>query len=116
MSCVGNQIDAETSVFRAAIPYAVGTLTVAGVGIAVALTAASSTALLVAGIAAATFGSYAFFGVVATGIAANNSREFNANVWKGMATGAAAGVADLIQFTIKMIIAEGIASLFNRNR
>jgi len=60
MSCVGNQIDAETSVFRAAIPYAVGTLTVAGVGIAVAFTASSSTALLVAGISAVTFGSYAF--------------------------------------------------------
>lgn len=103
------------SMFTTALPYGLGSLGVAGVGVAIALTAgAAATAGLVAGIALAIIGAYAFYGVIATAIVSANANEFQSKVWKGIGTAAGLGLSSTIEFIAKILIIELISSLFKR--
>jgi hypothetical protein len=106
----------EPTIFRSALPCGVGSLTVAGVGVAVSLAAAGSTITLVTGLALATIGAYAFFGVVITAVGSRNAADFQANVWTGMTTAAGTGLAELVRHAVRVAIEEGIKSLFNSKR
>lgn len=104
-----------SSTFTRALPYAVATLGAAIAGIVIACTFPYSTLALIAGIALAILGAYAFFGVVGCGIYySDNPPAFSENVGKYMLTGAAGGVADTVKMSAQFLILNVIAGLFNR--
>ena len=91
----------------AALPYGIGTLGVATVGIITCI-AASSTIALIMGVALAVLGGYAFLGVLTCGFASGGPSEYHSNVWKHMATGAGAGIADIAVLVAKAVILKAI--------
>lgn len=105
MAAIGDQMILEDqSNFWTAVPYAVGTLAVAGSGLAVAVTSGGSTAAIITGVALGIIGAYAFYGVVGTAFATRNPQEFKEKVWKGMATGIGAGVAETVRIAMHALI------------
>lgn len=93
-----------SSTFYRAIPYAVATLGAAIAGIVIACTFPYSALALIAGVALAILGAYAFYGVVACGILhSNNPSAFSENVGKSMVTGAATGVAEMVTMTAQVL-------------
>ncbi len=105
----------QESMFRTALPYGVGMLAVGTAGVITAV-ASSSTAALVAGVALGILGGYGFYGVLSCSFRSNNTQEFKETIWKHISTAAAAGVADLIQFTIKTMVVELVRSFFQSRR
>lgn len=90
--------------FNAALPYGVGTLAVGALGVGI-IFSSTSTAAIVAGIALAIIGSYAFIGVIGCGIAhSGDPNGFRDNVWKCMGTTAGVGIRDIIAFTVKEVV------------
>lgn len=106
----------QPSVFQTATPYAVGSLALAGGGLALATSyAAGSTALAVSGVALALFGAMGFFVTVATAISSRNSHEFKANIGKAFTVAGAAVVTEMISMVAYRILVEVIdRAVFNR--
>lgn len=101
------------SMFSTALPYGVAT---SALGIVGAITAvfASSTAAIVAGIALGILGSYGFLAVLTCAISSKNSDEFGQNIWKHMVTFAGVAISQIVQFTVQIVIAEGIRAICRR--
>lgn len=103
------------SMFMTALPYGVAT---SALGIVGAITAvfASSTAAIIMGIALGILGSYGFLAVLTCAMSSRNSDEFSNNIWKHMVTFAGVAVSQLVQFTVQVVIAEGIAAICRRRQ
>lgn len=93
-----------SSTFNAAIPYAIGSLSLGTMGLVVCMSA-TGTAAIVMGVVLALLGSYAFIGVVTCGLVHTGDPEgFEANVGKFMMTAASAALADVIASVAKMVL------------
>lgn len=117
MSVITNEYldNTQTSVFGAALPYAVGSLAVGGGGtwLAVAnITAVTSAAsvpvmpavLATAGTIAALIGFYCFFATVVTGIYSRNSKEFYQNIGPALKLSAVAVMTEVMATVARMML------------
>lgn len=105
----------QNSMFYTALPHGAAALAVGAVGV-ISAVAAGSTIGLIVGIALGILGAYGFIGVLTCAFTSKDANEFHQNVWKHMATAAGVGMADVLSFAIKIVIAEAISSFFNRKR
>ena len=104
------------SIFSSALPYGVATLAAGGVGIGLALTC-TSTAAIVAAVALAVLGAYAFIGVITCSVASLASNHpFQENIFKHMATSAGAGMSGVIMMTVNAIIENVVRNVFDNRR
>ena len=115
-----NALDTQNnqSVFRAALPYGVGTLALGGLGTygavtvfkATAATAAGftagPTAIAVAGVAIALIGIYGFFATAVTGIYARDSAEFKEKIGPVLTTVAFAVVTEMAATAAKAVFSK----------
>ncbi len=99
--------------FVTSLPYGVGTLAVGTAGVVTALSA-SSTAVLVTGIALGILGSYGFYGVISCALTSRNPGDFKKNIWKHLTTAAGIGVANTLQFIIKAVVSQLVRSFFHQ--
>ena len=105
----------QPSVFQTATPYAIGSLALAGGGIALATSyVATSTALAVSGVALALFGAMGFFVTVATAVQVRNSREFNAVIGKAFTIAGAVVVTEMISVVAERVLLHLIDKMLNR--
>lgn len=105
----------SNSVFWTATPYAVASLTVGAIGVAILCTQ-TATIGMVAGIILATLGVAALYGVIGCAIAHNTPEDFRRNVGKFIATAAAAQLAQLIQIVVQVVVIELVKGLFKGKR
>ena len=100
----------QTSAFKAAFPYGVISLTSAVGGATLSLMAAT-TAMKIAGVVLALFGSYAFLAVLICGIAhSGNPKDFEKNLPKFLGSVMGSAIADICT----KIALEVISGLINR--
>lgn len=125
---IQNNLDVQNqSVFRATIPYGVGTLALGGLGTYVAVTVyktsllvatgltAGQTAIVVGGVALALIGVYGFFATAYTGIYAKNSAEFKEKIGPTLTTVAFGVVTEMTATVAKAIFIKVIdEALFGR--
>ena len=108
--------DAQGSTFKAALPYAVTSLAV-GVAGTVAAVACTETAAVVAGIAAALIGVYAFFATVICGVCnSGKPQEFRANIGKALAVAAGSAISDIISQVVRAVLDSLIWGFIERRR
>ena len=101
---------ASETTFRAAVPYAIGTLALGTAG-AVTAVAATSVALQIVGIAMGIIGAYGFFATLICGIVHSGEPDrFREDLPKYAATMIGSAVADIISAVVR----EVIANLVNR--
>lgn len=96
------------STFNTALPYGIATLAVGVAGLAVAVTA-TSTAAIVAAAIFATMGAYGFIGVVGCGIMySGDPQGFKDNVGKAMVTMAGTALTQIITNVAQALIFDAI--------
>lgn len=114
---VQNNLDTQNnqSVFRAALPYGVGTLALGGLGTYVAVTVfkagaavatgltAGQIAIAVGGVAIALIGLYGFFATAVTGIYAKNAADFKEKIGPTLTTVAFGVVTEMAATVAKTI-------------
>lgn len=106
------------SVFQASLPWGASTaaLAVFGAGAAVKAYAAGSTALAVAGVALALFGSYGTLAVTCTALNASSANEFRRKIKQTLTVAASAVFADMVSAVAHRILARLIDDLLGNNR
>lgn len=97
-----------------ATPYALGTLSAAALGTYLAVTA-TSTALAIASVAMALFGTYGFFVTAYLGIYSHNHGDFQKRIGPALTTTAFGVIAEMIATVAKTVFVNLVNKVLNNH-
>jgi hypothetical protein len=112
-----NEVDMATegTTFRAALPWAIGSLALGTAGTILAV-GATVTAVKIVGIAAGVIGAYAFFATLICGaVNAGNPKGFRDEIVKYASTMIGYAIADLITLIVREVISSLLDKALGRN-